>query len=200
MTRNEEQRLGRAPWISAGPLDHDQQVLVTRIASSWSGAVGVAPIDPEGRLTGPFDLLVASPTVGTGMLDATESFQHSSLSIAERELVILVVAAVEEAPFMWAGHQPVALRAGISRDAADAMAVGTTPDVDGGLALIHRVARQLVATGDLDDETWNDAERELGWRRVNEIVWLVGVYRAFALAMRVARTPLPETVAELTDD
>lgn len=184
--------LGRAPWTTAGPLDQAQQRLRDRIEHDWGGgAVGISPIDASGRLIGPFDLMAVSPQVGGAVLDAATSFRDAGLSVLERELVILVVAVAEEADFMWAGHLPIAVAAGLDPGAGELLRSGDFPQFEDRLRTVHEVARRLADDGDLDDPTFERTVTLLGWPRLQEIVWLTGLYRAFGLAMRVARTPLP---------
>lgn len=194
-------RLGRAPWTTAGDLDGAQRDLVDRIRADWGdGSLGVSPVDAAGRLLGPFDLMAASPHVGAAVLEAAASFRDSDLTVVERELVILVVAAAEDAGFMWAGHHPVALAAGLAPEAAEAVRAGEAPRLEEPLRTVHRVARRLIGEGDLDDAAFDDAVGRLGWRRLQEVVWLTGLYRALGLAMRVARSPLPGKELEGRDE
>jgi alkylhydroperoxidase family enzyme len=187
-------RLGRAPWTTAGDLDGAQRALVDRIRDDWGGgSLGVSPFDAGGRLVGPFDLMAASPHVGAAVLEAAASFRDADLTAVERELVILVVAVAEGAGFMWAGHRPVAVAAGLAPEAAESVRAGEVPRLDEPLRTVHRVARLLVEDGDLDDAAFDEAVARLGWRRLQEVVWLTGLYRALGLAMRVARSPLPGT-------
>jgi alkylhydroperoxidase family enzyme len=190
-------RLGRAPWTTAGDLDDAQRGLVDRIRADWGGgSLGVSPFDAAGRLLGPFDLMAASPHVGAAVLDAAASFRDSNLTVIERELVILVVAAAEDAGFMWAGHCPVALAAGLAPEAAETIRAGAEPRFGEPLRTVQHVTRRLLAEGDLDDAGFDDAVDRLGWTRLQEVVWLTGLYRALGLAMRVARSPLPGTELE----
>lgn len=185
-------RLGRAPWTTAGELDDAQRALLNRIRDEWgSGEVGLSPVDDDGRLVGPFDLMAASPEVGSSVLGMATSFRYAELSAAERELVILVVAVAEDVAFMWEGHAPVAVTAGLPVDVIDAVANGDTPRPDEPWRTVHGIVRRLTADGDLDDRVFNSAIETLGWRRLQEIVWLTGLYQALGMAMRVARSPLP---------
>ncbi|GLZ08413.1 hypothetical protein Acsp03_58790 [Actinomadura sp. NBRC 104412] len=194
-------RLGRAPWTTAGDLDDAQRALVDRIRADWGGgSLGVSPFDDAGRLVGPFDLMAASPRVGAAMLEAASSFRDSDLTVLERELVILVVAAAEDAGFMWAGHHPVALAAGLAPEAAESIRSGAEPRLGEPLRTVHRVARRLADDGDLDDTAFDAALDRLSWRRLQEVVWLTGLYRAFGLAMRVARSPYPGRELEGQDE
>lgn len=186
--------LGRAPWVTAGELNDDQRALRDRIQADWGGGkVGLSPVDERGRLVGPFDLMAASPGVGGAVLATASSFGTAELTVLERELAILVVAVAEQSPFMWEGHVPVAEAAGLPEAATLAIQRGESPELDEPLVAIHRLARGLTSERDLDDETFEGMVAALGWRRVQEVVWLVGLYQALGLAMRVARTPLPRT-------
>ncbi|HEY8478930.1 MAG TPA: hypothetical protein VIL71_03770, partial [Spirillospora sp.] len=68
------------------------------------------------------------------------------------------------------------------------------------LRTVHRVARRLADDGDLDDTAFDAALDRLSWRRLQEVVWLTGLYRAFGLAMRVARSPYPGRELEGQDE
>lgn len=184
--------LGRAPWTTDGELDDAQRALRDRISDDWGGgAVGLSPVDGDGRLVGPFDLMAASPQVGGAVLAMATSFRDAELSAAERELVILVIAVAEDSEFMWEGHAPVAREAGVPADAIDAIARGDASSTEDPLRTVQDIAQRLATDGDLDDETFTRAVEVLGWRRLQEVVWLTGLYQALGLAMRVARTPLP---------
>ncbi|WP_205473628.1 carboxymuconolactone decarboxylase family protein [Nocardioides sp. SYSU D00038] len=187
--------LGRVPWTSAGPLTEDQQHLATTIRADWSDAgLGVGPVDDAGRLSGPFDLMVASPRVGRAVLELAGSFRQGLLSPVERETVVLVVAAHDRCGYMWAGHLPLARRVGLADDLALALRDGAPLPHDA--PRVAALARELCRTGDVEDEHFERAVEQLGWPRVQEAVWLVGLYRALALAMRVARVTDPHEAGE----
>ena len=188
--------LGRAPWVGAGPMTPRQRELVEVIRRDWGGgAIGLSPVDDAGRTVGPFALMVADPAVGHGLLSLLEGFTASSLTLVERELVILIVAAERRAAFMWHGHAPVLQAAGVSRAALDDLASGRVPRLDAPLDALHRFVILLVRNGDADDLDFDEAVGRLGWEKVQASVWLTGTYEMFALAMRTARTPLPEGVS-----
>lgn len=173
--------LGRVPWTSAGPVTDEQRAFIDTVAERWGNAgLGVSPVDADGRLTGPFDLMAASPAVGTAVLALASSFRDGLLTLAEREVAILVVADLDISPYMRAGHEPLLRAAGVESIPAA-----------GPCAVVHDVAVELVRTGDLSDATFERAVGELGWPRLQEVVWLVGHYRSLATAQRVARIPDP---------
>lgn len=184
-------RLGRAPWTSAGEVDAAQRALIDTIASHWGDAgLGVAPVDADGRLTGPFDLMAASPAVGAAVLALAGAFRDGLLTTAEREVAVLVVAALDDSPYMRAGHEPLAVAAGVETPVVAAIR-SSAGVADGPWALVHDAAAELCRTGDLTDASFDRAVDGLGWPRLQELVWLVGHYRSLATAQRVARVPDP---------
>ncbi|MBM7518592.1 carboxymuconolactone decarboxylase family protein [Nocardioides nitrophenolicus] len=187
--------LGRAPWTSAGEVDAAQRALIDMIASAWGDAgLGVSPVDAEGRLTGPFDLMAASPVVGGAVLALAGAFRDGLLTTAEREVAILVVAALDDSPYMRAGHEPLAVAAGVEASVVAAIRASAELPADLPDARwrdVHDVAAELCRTGDLTDASFDRAVRALGWPRLQELVWLVGHYRSLATAQRVARVPDP---------
>ncbi|TNM38350.1 hypothetical protein FHP29_13860 [Nocardioides albidus] len=173
--------LGRAPWTSAGAVTAEQRRLIDTIAEKWGNVgLGVCPVDAEGRLTGPFDLMAASPAVGAAVLALAGSFRDGLLTLAERETAILTVAAIDDSPYMRVGHEPLLRAAGLD-----------TIPAEGPCAVVQDVTVELCRTGDLSDETFERAVAELAWPRLQELVWLVGHYRSLATAQRVARIPDP---------
>ena len=184
-------RLGRAPWTSAGEVDDAQRALIDTIASAWGDAgLGVSPVDEQGRLTGPFDLMAASPAVGAAVLALAGAFRDGLLTTAEREVAILVVAALDDSAYMWVGHEPLAVAAGVGVPVVAAIRAGAAPP-DDRWRVVHDVAAELCRTGDLSDASFDRAAGALGWPRLQELVWLVGHYRSLATAQRVARIPAP---------
>lgn len=185
---------GRAPWASAAPMSEAQLELVEMISRDWgTGVIGLSPVDEEGRLLGPFDLMVADPEVGAGILAMLDGFRHAQLSVIERELIILAVAAARESDFMWQGHASALLNAGGNPAMLDAIAEGKPPALGDSLDTLYRFAHELVSTRDASDGIFAEALDKLGWAKMQAAVWLIGVYEMLALAMRVARTPTPQT-------
>ncbi|MCR1783425.1 carboxymuconolactone decarboxylase family protein [Nocardioides carbamazepini] len=188
--------LGRAPWTTAGQLTGDQRAFVALVRDRWSGAgLGIDPVDAQGRLSGPFDLMAASPRVGEAVLDLAGRFREGELTAVERELVILVVAALDGCAYMQDGHEPLALRAGASPDLVTAIR-GGRPRTSGDHLVVRSVAGDLCEHGDLAPHAFEDALTQLGWPRLQEVVWLVGLYRALAMAMRVAQVGPAPTLSE----
>jgi hypothetical protein len=77
---------------------------------------------------GPFEPMMYSPEV-MSIARATGDYlrYHSAIGNTLSELVILVTAREWSQDYEWFVHQPIALKAGISNDIADAIADGRRP-------------------------------------------------------------------------
>lgn len=76
----------------------------------------------RGRVSPLYQVLLNSPALAHGweqMLSAVRN--HNSLPASLRELVILRVAVLNEAPYEFEAHEPIALAAGVSREAVQAV-------------------------------------------------------------------------------
>ncbi len=77
---------------------------------------------------GPFEPLMHSPQVMTLARSMGDYLRfHSALGNTLSELVILITAREWTQDFEWWYHYPIALKAGISKDVADAIADGRRP-------------------------------------------------------------------------
>ncbi|MDO9436412.1 carboxymuconolactone decarboxylase family protein [Hydrogenophaga sp.] len=106
----------------------------------------------RGRISGLYQVLLNSPPIAHGweqMLSAVRN--HSSLSAAVRELVILRVAVLNRAPYEFDAHVPHALAAGVSQAAIDATRV-VPPAADSPWSDAERVALELADTMTRDIE------------------------------------------------
>jgi alkylhydroperoxidase family enzyme len=116
----------------------------------------------------------------------------STLSIRQRELVILRVAALRDAAYEWAQHVDMATRdAGMSVDEIARVAEG--PDADDwspSERALLRAADELVADATLTDDTWRALAAELDTHQLMDLVFTVGAYDLLAMALRTFGVPL----------
>ncbi|MGR6523289.1 carboxymuconolactone decarboxylase family protein [Rhodococcus erythropolis] len=148
--------------------------------------------DTEGRLLGPFGLMLISPAIGAAVqqLGAALRFDKT-LPIRTRELAILAIAAHRQSQFEWLAHENAARAAGITDLQLQALLDGEEPKgLQEAELTAFRVVKQLLANGELDDEGYVRAESILGTESVAVIVWLVGYYEMLATALATFRPPL----------
>jgi len=109
----------------------------------------------------------------------------STLSIRQRELLVLRVAAVRQAEYEWRQHVVLARDAGIDDDQIARVVAG--PDAPGWSAAdaaLVRAVDELVGDATITDETWGDLARDLDEQQLMDLVFTVGAYDLLAMAFR----------------
>lgn len=116
------------------------------------------------------------------------------------ELAILVVARHWACAYEWAVHVGEAQRAGLEPEIVDALGRGAAaPPLAGGDAVVHAVARELVATGRISDQRYADALAALGEVGVVDLIGLVGYYTLVAFTLNAREVPAPPGMPVLPD-
>lgn len=181
-------------------LDAEQRRLYDTLTTGQRRAVHdalpaeVHMTDAEGRLQGPFNAMLVHPGLGTALQEVSRRLRFEGhLPARTREIVILVVAATEQSDFEWAAHAPIAAMAGVDEQAIEGLGAGGVPEFDDPYdkAAAH-LARALVNSGDVDDETFAAVQPVLGDDGVFEVSTTVGIYRLIAQQLRLFRVPAPE--------
>ena len=113
------------------------------------------------------------------------------------ELAILVVARHWNCAYEWAIHAAEASRAGVPDEVVEAIGHWREPGLAEPDRTVALVARQLVASGRLDDGTHDRAQRVLGEPRLTDLVAVVGYYTLVAFSLNVREVPAPEGAAAL---
>lgn len=189
-------RQGRLPWPTPDELDPDRRALYDAIVGGpRAGDSGTfRMLDGAGRLEGPFNAMLVSPSIGDALQRLGAAIRYrSSLGERARELAILAVAARERCGFEWYAHEKLAREAGLASEALEAVRDGTEPPGLGALeSAVLGAADALVGRGDLDDEEYARLVAAVGEAGAVEVVVLVGYYRLLAMMLRALRVPVPE--------
>lgn len=160
-----------------------------------SAAAAIVEAGPRGSVRGPFAVLLNSPGTfaaaqGLGAYLRFESAIPANL----RELAILATARHWRQDYEWSVHAALAAAAGVSGRAIDTLAAGeVVVDLTPDEAVILHFCQQLHRSGNVDDATFAQAERTLGTAGVIDLCAVCGYYALLAMAMNVARNPLPAT-------
>ena len=176
--------------------DHDRlpPIPEAQLTAEQRAAAAELTAGPRGKLVGPFVPLLRSPALMARVQKVGEFLRfESSLPENVKELAILVVARLWGQGFEWSFHLPLALKAGVSRAAAEAIAEGRPPE---GLSPIEQAAYDLLSELNADkavgDETWRRAALAFGEQGVVELIGVGGYYALLAMVMNAARTPSPD--------
>lgn len=109
----------------------------------------------------------------------------TALTVRQRELLVLRVAAVRDATYEWAQHAVLAGDAGISDDEVARIRVG--PDAPGWSPVesaLLRAVDELVSDALVSDATWAVLVGELDTEQLMDLVFTVGAYDVLAMAFR----------------
>lgn len=106
-----------------------------------------------------------------------------ALSSAEKERVVLRVAWRTGCVYEWAHHAHMAAELGIPEAEVERLAVTDLTGWPDRLAVMLRVADELVAEQIVSDATWQRAQSELGDDAALELCFLVGHYVMVAMTI-----------------
>jgi 4-carboxymuconolactone decarboxylase len=185
----------RLPALPPERLDADQRALYDEITGGprASGPQLFELVDREGRLNGPFGIMLHSPAVG-GALQAvgTAVRYRSVLPGRVREAAILAVAAHWDSDFERYAHVPLALDVGLTEaEVAALVAGGEVLFEDPAESAVLEVVRALLHRSDLTDEEYAAGREAIGEQGLVELTTLVGYYATLALQLRVFRVTVP---------
>jgi alkylhydroperoxidase family enzyme len=109
----------------------------------------------------------------------------TTLSVRQRELLVLRVAAVRHAEYEWAQHVVLARDAGL--DDGEIARVADGPNAPGWAPLeaaMLRAVDELVRDATIGDTTWDALAGELDEQQLMDLVFTVGAYDVLAMAFR----------------
>ena len=143
---------------------------------------------------GPFIPLIRSPEV---MLRAKEmgDYLRFKNSIGQKlaEFTILIMARAWTADYEWYAHYPLAMKAGLKPEIAEAVFEGRRPD---GMAqdeeTVYNFVTELNAMKRISDVTYERTVKQVGEQGVIDIIGLQGYYTLIAMTLNVSRFELPK--------
>jgi 4-carboxymuconolactone decarboxylase len=162
-------------------------------AVRWARRSGFAATDSAGRLIGPFNPSLLNPGLAAAFLKLqTTEQEQTSLDEQVRQVVILTVGAVWQAPYELYAHSAVARHAGLSEAVVTELAGGNKPDqLTDAQTAAHRLARQLSTCHHVDAATYKHAEQIFGAAGIFDITVLVGVYHTVCAILTTFAIPAP---------
>lgn len=144
------------------------------------------PVDAHGRLTGPFDAMLHSPSVGGPLQRLGAALRYESgLDDLVREMVILLVAGHYDCAVERVAHERIARRLGLAEDTIATLAAARVPqafaaDVHPSAAPALELAERMLTRQLPDDREFEVLQDRLGPAGVFEISTLVGYYWTLA--------------------
>ena len=173
----------RMPPIPAERLTPQQKAVSDELVSG-----------PRGALAGPFVPLLRSPGLMARVQKVGEYLRfESGLPDRIKELAILVVARHWSQGYEWMFHLPLALKAGVERETAQAIAEGRRPvGMTAAEAAAYEFLVELNESKCVGDAAYARALEAFGEAGVVDLTGFAGYYTLLAMTMNVARTPSGE--------
>ncbi len=187
---------GRLPLYDRESLDPAQKELfdwLMNAAVPWAADADFQACTETGRLIGPFNAALLTPAISSAFIAlAVAEQKNTSLGKRSREVIILTVGAVWQAPYELYARCAVARHVGLSDDAVRTLADGELPkDLTDAETVAHRVARALSLEHHLDEALYREAEALLGPDGVMETVVLTGIYHTVCAILNAFEIPAP---------
>ena len=138
---------------------------------------------------GPFEPMMHSPEV-MNMARAMGDYlrYHSAIGNTLSELVILITAREWSQGYEWYVHYPIALKAGISKGIADAIADGRRPTgMNADEEVVYDLTTEILKNKRISEATFQRAEQRFGKKGVVDMVGIAGYYTFLAMQLNMAR-------------
>jgi 4-carboxymuconolactone decarboxylase len=144
--------------------------------------------------SGPWMVLLRVPDVMSLAFKWRQHLQFGSvLDQRLTEFAILIAARSWTQQFEWNAHHPLALKAGLDAKIIQAVAEGRRPErMAEDEEILYDFCVELERNKSVSDATYARALSKFGEAGIIEAATIEGYYALLAMAMNVARTPLPE--------
>ncbi len=148
---------------------------------------------------GPFEPLLHSPQV-MRLARATGDYLRYKSAIGNMlsELAILITAREWSQDYEWHVHYPIALKVGIKREVADAIAGGRRPrGMSDDEEIVYDFSMELHKNKAVSDATYERTFKRFGHQGVVDLTGINAYYSLLAMHMNVARYQLPDDCKKL---
>ena len=187
--------------LAAGPLAAQDRMPAIPADKLTEAQKRAAEAFSEGRgyqIRGPFVPLIRSPEVMLRAKAISDYLRFKNV-LEQRlvEMLILITAREWTQQYVWNSHYPQALKAGLKREIADAIADGRRP---AGMAddeeAAYDLATEILRLKRVSDATYGRAVAKFGEQGVIDLLGVVGYYNLLAIVMNTTRTALPANAQE----
>lgn len=179
----------RMPPIPADKMTPAQKHSAELLAATPRGAGGAG---------GPFVPLLRSPEL-MNRLQAVGEYLRFNNSVPQKlvEMSILMTARQFMQQYEWNAHYPLALKAGLPQETANAIATGRRPEnLAADEELVYNFVTELHQNKSVSDPTYARMLAKFGEQGVVDTTGLVGYYSTLAMILNVARSPAqPDSTA-----
>jgi len=112
------------------------------------------------------------------------------------EFAILITARCWTQGYEWAVHQPIALKAGLKAEVAQAVSEGRRPQsMSGDEEIIYEFCTELHRNQSVSDVTYARTLARFGEQGLIDLIGVNGYYTFLAMVLNGTRTALPKGAA-----
>jgi 4-carboxymuconolactone decarboxylase len=142
---------------------------------------------------GPFEPLMHSPKLMSQARAMGDYLRYkSAIGNTLSELAILLTAREWAQSYEWSVHYPIALKAGIRQEIADAIGNGRRPTaMSTDEEIVYDYASELLNTMQISDATFERAKTRFGTKGVVDMTGIVGYYTFLAMQLNAAQYQMP---------
>jgi hypothetical protein len=187
---------GRLPWIEPAEFDADQRAFYDYLTQEprLAAATERLPLaDETGRLYGPFNVMIASPTVGAALHQVGGHLRHrAGYSDRVREIAVLELAVIRRSATEWHAHEPYARNGVLTDEEITAIRMSApAPTFDAAETVARKVVQSLLRSKDIDDALYAEASAAFGPRVLIELVMLILYFDLLATTITTFRAAIP---------
>jgi 4-carboxymuconolactone decarboxylase len=188
-------RFGLACFALIGYSARAEERLPTIAPAQYSAEQKQAAADFEAArkipVFGPFEPLMYSPAVMSQARAMGDYLRYkSAIGNTLSELAILLTAREWTQDYEWSVHYPIALKAGIRPEVADAIADGRRPGaLSADEEIVYDYAMELLKNKQVSNATFERAKVRFGAKGVVDMTGIVGYYTLLAMQLNVAQYP-----------
>jgi 4-carboxymuconolactone decarboxylase len=196
-------RFGLACFALIGYATRAEERLPTIPPAQYSTEQKQAAADFEAArkvpVFGPFEPLMYSPAVMSQARAMGDYLRFkSAIGNTLSELAILLTAREWTQDYEWSVHYPIALKAGIRPEVADAIADGRRPGaLSADEEIVYDYAMELLKNKQVSNATFERAKVRFGARGVVDMTGIVGYYSFLAMQLNVAQYAPPKDAKKL---
>jgi 4-carboxymuconolactone decarboxylase len=171
----------RLPTIPASQYNEEQRQAATEFEAARQSPV-----------FGPFEPMMYSPQLMSRARAMGDYLRYKSALGSLGEMIILMTAREWSQGYEWSTHYPIALKAGVRRDLADALAKGQRPSNMGeDEEIVYNFVNELLKSKQISDSTFERARLRFGRKGVVDMTGIVGYYSLLAMQLNAAKYPTP---------
>ncbi|MCP5179140.1 MAG: carboxymuconolactone decarboxylase family protein [Pseudomonadales bacterium] len=143
------------------------------------------PFTKQGRVFNIFKTLCNHPELARRwMVFANHILGKSTLTVRDRELLILRIGYLCQSGYEWGQHVLISRQAGMSEDEIRLAKTGSaTPGISDKDRLLLTATEELHADAHVSDSTWAGLSEHYNTQQLMDIVFTVGQYNLVSMAL-----------------